>query len=313
MCIRDHGGTLCWAVTFVNQISGEDVEPKVVVTSDHVSVFDIADLCLDADSDRQFRVLDARGKVLKQWTFTQYDAAQLSQFIQQVASARLLDLYNYAWKGADVKDAAARTAPISQLGQDLWVLQVLNKKRGGFFVDIGAGDGVEISNSLRLERDFGWNGIAIEPSRQFEALQRNRKCCCLKECVGETEEEVVFLEDYLHGEHNHFSGMVKYADCHPQKGTEVHMTSRPLASLLRAQDVPNGVIDFLSLDTEGSELAILRAFPFSDYTIKAIAVEHNFVEPRRTEMRTLLESNGFKHIALSVSQWDDWYLHKTEL
>jgi hypothetical protein len=62
-CIRDYGGTLCWAVTFVNQISGEHVEPKVVVTSDHVSVFDVADLCLDADSDRQFRVLDARGKV----------------------------------------------------------------------------------------------------------------------------------------------------------------------------------------------------------------------------------------------------------
>ena len=45
---------------------------------------------------------------------------------------------------------------------------MLKQKHGGFFLDIGAGDGVEISNTLRLERDFGWHGIAIEPSRQFE-------------------------------------------------------------------------------------------------------------------------------------------------
>jgi hypothetical protein len=49
---------------------------------------------------------------------------------------------------SDVKDEAARTAPISQLGQDLWILQVLNKKRGGFFVDVGAGDGLEIRSVI---------------------------------------------------------------------------------------------------------------------------------------------------------------------
>ena len=64
------------------------------------------------------------------------------------------------------------------------------------------------------------------------------------------------------------------------------------------QDVPS-VIDFVSLDTEGSELAILKAFPFDQYTVRTVAVEHNFVEPRRTQMRALLEAKGLRHVALS--------------
>lgn len=47
--------------------------------------------------------------------------------------------------------------------------------------------------------------------------------------------QVVYVEDYLNGEHNHFSGIKKYNDCHKQKGTEVKMTTRSLTSVLLEQ------------------------------------------------------------------------------
>lgn len=53
----------------------------------------------------------------------------------------------------------------AQLRQDLFVLNHLDFKRNGFFVEFGATNGVNLSNSFLLERQFGWNGILAEPAR----------------------------------------------------------------------------------------------------------------------------------------------------
>lgn len=164
------------------------------------------------------------------------------------------------------------------------------------------------SNSYRLERDHEWLGIAVEPSRQFEALKLNRKCCCLQTCISDKVETVTFVEDYLHGEHNHFSGIQKYADCHPQQGKHTSMSTETLAQVLRSQGAPK-TIEYLSIDTEGSELMILSVFPFDEYMFRCITVEHNFVEPKRTQLHDLLVRNGYHRIELSATQWDDWYVH----
>jgi hypothetical protein len=65
----------------------------------------------------------------------------------------------------------------------------------------------------------------------------------------------------------------------------------------------------MSLDTEGSELEILRPFDFGKYTFGLIHVEHNYVEPRRTEIRDLLVSNGY--IYKGEKYWDDMYMHRS--
>jgi hypothetical protein len=65
----------------------------------------------------------------------------------------------------------------SQIGQDQWVHSVLGDKRYGFFVELGACDGISLSNTLFFERSLNWNGICIEPEQSmFDQLVRNRTC-----------------------------------------------------------------------------------------------------------------------------------------
>jgi len=82
-------------------------------------------------------------------------------------------------------------------------------------------------------------------------------------------------------------------------------------SLLDVLDNANAplFIEYMSLDTEGSELEILKNFDFRKYTFGLIDVEHNFVEPRRTEIKNLLVSNGY--IYIGANKWDDMYKHSS--
>ena len=72
----------------------------------------------------------------------------------------------------------------AQLFQDLFVLFSLSQKREGFFVEFGATDGVELSNTLLLERSYGWNGILAEPAKCWHKdLRTNRNCVIDTRCV----------------------------------------------------------------------------------------------------------------------------------
>ena len=63
----------------------------------------------------------------------------------------------------------------SQLGQDLTVLKFYNDKRDGYFIELGASDGITLSNTYLLEKEFGWKGICAEPVPvKYEALCKNR-------------------------------------------------------------------------------------------------------------------------------------------
>lgn len=90
----------------------------------------------------------------------------------------------------------------------------------------------------------------------------------------------------------------------------VEVDTCTVASILRQawaqrEQVPR-VIHYLSLDTEGSEYDILCAFPWDQWTLLSITVEHNFREPARTQIRQLLESRGF---VLDVCvEHDDFFL-----
>ena len=79
-----------------------------------------------------------------------------------------------------------------------------------------------------------------------------------------------------------------------------------LIALLKKYNAPKE-IDYLSVDTEGSELDILSAFDFNEYRFNCITIEHNFTE-NREKLKFLLEQNGYKRVFEHLSKWDDWYI-----
>ena len=66
----------------------------------------------------------------------------------------------------------------SQLNQDLFVastFNLFNQKSEGYFVEVGGANGVDLSNTYLLERQFGWKGIIVEPAKIWhEELYTNR-------------------------------------------------------------------------------------------------------------------------------------------
>jgi len=187
----------------------------------------------------------------------------------------------------------------SQLGQDHFVLAVLNGMRDGYFLDSGAADGVRSSNTLLLESAYGWRGICVEPNdRYFQALQMNRQCLCIHGCLYDREGEVEFLEgaNMLGGILQEYTpAMLRYTQhVFGPKLASVRKRTRTIASVLHECSAPP-VIDYWSLDTEGSELAILKSFPFDDYRLRVLTVEHNR-QPVRKDIRQFLEARGFRHI-----------------
>jgi hypothetical protein len=93
-------------------------------------------------------------------------------------------------------------------------------------------------------------------------------------------------------------------------GLHYPVSSINLEDLLSKYGAPSH-IDFLSVDTEGSEFAILENFNFQSFSFGAIFVEHNFTE-NRGKINKLLIGNGYVQIFSNLSRWDDWYLSQQQ-
>ena len=104
----------------------------------------------------------------------------------------------------------------------------------------------------------------------------------------------------------------KASDMHHDKrhvSVDYEVETVTLLDLLTEHNAPM-IIDFLSVDTEGSELDILASFDFSKFTFKVITVEHNWT-PNRTNIHDILSVNGYHRIFEDISECDDWYVHSS--
>lgn len=189
----------------------------------------------------------------------------------------------------------------SQLGQDKWVCEIYGGKRGGYFVDVGAWNGVKISNTCHLEKELGWNGICIEPHPQaFEGLKSNRSCICENVCAAAAE-GVVQFRCKGKGSMIVTGGGKNVVPC----------KAETLAVILDRHNAPR-LIDYLSLDIEGTELDVLQVFPFERYEFGVMTIEHNAYlgqqwQARRDQMLALLESKGYARDR--EVGCDDWYIN----
>jgi FkbM family methyltransferase len=195
----------------------------------------------------------------------------------------------------------------SQLGQDFFALDVNYMKKNGYFVEFGATNGIKLSNTYLLEKKFNWSGILVEPARMYiKELNQNRQATVVNKCVwSKGGVDLLFTEV---GELSTVETF-KSADLHAEaraNGASYSVHTISLLELLITNNAPR-VIDFLSIDTEGSEFEILHNFDFERYKFNAICVEHNFTN-QRVDIFNLLNLNGYRRVLEENSKWDDWYV-----
>lgn len=203
----------------------------------------------------------------------------------------------------DLKEFVGLEKFYSQLGQDKWVLgKVFPGVSDGFFVDVGAWD-AEVDSNTKVLEARGWKGICIEP---FPSNWKNRTCQLFQEVVYSRKGEIVRFRqaDVLGGIDEHIGHHKGEVASFPV----VELTSTTLGDVLERAKAPK-FIHYMSIDTEGSELEILKALPFSDYTVGAFSIEHNSEEPKRQQIRTSLEGHGYR--LARVQLVDDWYVLAT--
>jgi hypothetical protein len=190
------------------------------------------------------------------------------------------------------------------------VTSILNGKKNGYFVEFGATNGIDLSNTYLLESHFEWNGILAEPARIWqEDLRINRKASISNKCVWHISNETIEFNETQSPELSTINSYSE-SDFHAERRTQgvtYKVETISLNELLENFQAPC-YVDYLSIDTEGSEYEILNALDFRKYSFGIITCEHNGTV-QRDQIFNLLTSNGYTRILTEFSMFDDWYVN----
>ena len=204
----------------------------------------------------------------------------------------------------------------SQFGQDKWIIEKLfPDKKKGFFVDIGANDGITLSNTYLLEK-IGWDGIVVEPIPSvFEKLVQNRKSIAVNGCIAAKSGKELFrviigsaqMLSGLVGEYDsrHLERIKREIDSQKGEYNDIEINCYNFNELLESNGINQ--IDYLTIDIEGSEYKILNSIDFDRIHISVIGVENNYKDYR---IPKFLIKKGFEFH--SVLGDDDFYRNKSD-
>lgn len=206
----------------------------------------------------------------------------------------------------DGKNSHVVSKSRSQIFQDLFVLNTLNYKRNGYFIDIGASDGISISNTYLLEDSFNWSGILVEPNRSwFSFLKKNRKSqICTKAIYSKSNLSLEF-NDFYFPELSRLSSSSDNFSQNKFLRNKYMVQTITLMDLFEYYSVPN-FIDYLSIDIEGLEYEVLKDFDFKKYIIGIITCEHNNSKNKKL-ISELLIRNGYIELNIHGSDFESWF------
>jgi FkbM family methyltransferase len=170
---------------------------------------------------------------------------------------------------------------------------IFQNKKDGFFVEIGALDGIIFSNSYIFEKYLNWSGICVEPDLRWkESIIANRKCNLSFNVISDISElEVDFCTHKNGGE-----SFVKTEMRSWIYETDILETNKiktqTLTDLLESANSPK-LVDWISIDAEGSELKIISKF-LNDayYDVNFINIEHT----GNTDIDKLFENSNYVRI-----------------
>ncbi len=187
----------------------------------------------------------------------------------------------------------------------------------GFFIEVGANDGINQSNTFYLEKKRNWTGVLIEPApNNYISCKNNRSTlnnyyCNACVSFNYKEEYVKMAYSNLVSTSFNLDSDISNPVLQAQKGMPSYKDNEiplfgaiacTMNDILKASNAPQN-IDFFSLDVEGAELEVLKGIDFNEYYFKYILVECRDIN----RLETFLNETGYRLID-KLSQHD--YLFK---
>ena len=190
-------------------------------------------------------------------------------------------------------------ADYSQHGESTFLQTLFPQNYTGVCVEVGAYDGISGSNTYSFEKN-GWKCMCIEPiPDKYEKCKQIRQLALQYAVSSEDKEDITFSVFTLTGNNKSaISGLepderLITSHAHLIEGkTEIKVACKKLTTLLDEHNYPEN-IDFVSIDTENTELDVLKGIDFNKYKIKVFVIENNYNEPQCEEY---LKPFGYKKI-----------------
>lgn len=204
----------------------------------------------------------------------------------------------------------------SQLFQDAFAAFIVGDLFDRTFLEFGASDGINLSNSYMLENSLGWTGVLAEPSPQWhEQLNNNRPNTkiitdCIWKCSGDKLDFFVsdfgVLSTLVDFKHNDLSSMPGNTQERIKNGKVVKVETISINDVMEKNfngDAPS----YLSIDTEGSEYEIIQSLDFEKYRPVVFTIEHNFTN-LENKIDELMISKGYVRVFRIITSFDAWYV-----
>jgi FkbM family methyltransferase len=188
----------------------------------------------------------------------------------------------------------------SQIFQDLFVYYILKKEKG-IYCEVGALDGKELSNTLYLEQEHGWSGILCEPNKSYqELIKKNRPNSILitEPIFSKEDQEINFTE--LEGGRSGINKSSSGETCYKLKTTSLNKVLK--------ENLNDKNINYISIDTEGTEYEIIKELDFDKFYPEIITIEHNYEKKKRDQIYSLLKDKNYNRYFKSISRFEDWYV-----
>ena len=218
---------------------------------------------------------------------------ELSDLISQTSADDMNDLGNLLEGISLLLKANGRT--YSQLCQEAFVIAHTKGKSEPRYLEVGAFHPEKYSNTASLREYRGWVGLSVDPSED------SRKAF---ESAGLAEQFLNVGVGAASG-FAYFSSDGAFSHTHTEE-TEGSIRICVIGIVELVEMNPN--VDYVSLDIEGGELEIIRAFPWGMCKPKVFTIEHNQDLVMKKELNDLMAIQGYRRVLDSVTNFDSWFL-----
>ncbi|MDC1178279.1 FkbM family methyltransferase [Candidatus Pelagibacter sp.] len=204
----------------------------------------------------------------------------------------------------------------SQLFQDIFASFIIGENFDKTFLEFGATNGIDLSNTFTLEKDLSWSGALAEPDNNWiDSLKKNRpNSKIITKCIwSKSGEKMNFfssdvgalstLDDFKNSD---IKSMPANTALRIKSGKNIEVETISLNQVI-VEEFNDNSPSYISIDTEGSEFEILNSFNFSKYHPAVFTIEHNFTD-FQNKIDQLMLDNNYIRIFRELTAFDAWYI-----